>query len=625
LREEQTLSKHHRKTGGRTTPKGTRPSGQRAHHRQVEPSLANSARTCLRDPSPLELMLMASAIIELTTPRTTDSWAGRPERTDGPSTFMKFATSGDPATESLALAVAAQHPDRQLAENLTIIARNGRRPTHGPAWLSTMADITVTDTVEQTEVMGDGINLMVSWRWSDGNEATAVIYVDHNMGTIVKDAFVVPIGMETLAAQYDQLDETGLTRAPVSPADLRARVEQATADGERVVPPLETESWPSCRPIVEWVLRHLPGGGTGFARVEWPEADRQLLLDEFVASPFGHVAGLERTTVRDLTDQLVWFGCDYGPGDPLRWSPVSVEIVLSDWYPRKVFGFPEAELRRLPDVLAQFVRFSHDRKGWPGDLTDETLAAVERWRPAFVSAISSPRRSPFGNVTRMARIAAGLNPDDFDDDDEELFESDLFDDADPFAGLSDEEVIRQAADIAEENLIELAGGRAAYEAMDDKPLPDLPFDWSQVPDDLREQTSEALAVIDRWATELYDPEVGTIARHVLAAVVAGDPRYVRQTARPPELGAAILYYVARRLSERTVKRSEMPWKVHTQKQLAEATGVPASTISKRQSTVARIVGSVDLDWSSLLHSTERRDFIATRQMVAEWRADYPGR
>ena len=36
-----------------------------------------------------------------------------------------------------------------------------------------------------------------------------------------------------------------------------------------------------------------------------------------------------------------------------------------------------------------------------------------------------------------------------------------------------------------------AGGQAALLALDDVPLPDEPFDWSVVPDDMRERTTRS--------------------------------------------------------------------------------------------------------------------------------------
>lgn len=73
---------------------------------------------------------------------------------------------------------------------------------------------------------------------------------------------------------------------------------------------------------------------------------------------------------------LLWFGADYGPGDPLRWSPAAVEILLADWIPRKLIAEPE--------LLRAYVRFCHAERGIRPALTEQTVAVVhahEEGRP----------------------------------------------------------------------------------------------------------------------------------------------------------------------------------------------------------------------------------------------------
>jgi hypothetical protein len=142
-------------------------------------------------------------------------------------------------------------------------------------------------------------------------------------------------------------------------------------------PPFETDTWPAARPLVEWVVRQLPEGGSGYQRPEWSEEDRRRLTEAFFASDFAR--GCQEDD-RELFGSLIWFGCDYGPGDPVRWSPVAVEILLTDWLPRKVVADAEF-LGRAPDLLRRFIRFSHAQRGIRPALTDETLRAVDRWKP----------------------------------------------------------------------------------------------------------------------------------------------------------------------------------------------------------------------------------------------------
>jgi hypothetical protein len=63
--------------------------------------------------------------------------------------------------------------------------------------------------------------------------------------------------------------------------------------------------------------------------------------------------------------------------------------------------------------------------------------------------------------------------------------------------------------------------------------------------------------------------------------------------------------------------------VFTQKELAAATGVSAATISARTRTIANVVERADIDWPSILHSTQRREALRTKHHIAEWRRAHP--
>jgi hypothetical protein len=89
-------------------------------------------------------------------------------------------------------------------------------------------------------------------------------------------------------------------------------------------------------------------------------------------------------------------------------------------------------------------------------------------------------------------------------------------------------------------VIVVFGGRAAYDALGDEPLADVPVDWSTVPEALRQLTNETLVQLDGWATELFDAEMRTIARHVLAGVVVADPGvFKRSTRTDPPAGSRL--------------------------------------------------------------------------------------
>jgi hypothetical protein len=235
------------------------------------------------------------------------------------------------------------------------------------------------------------------------------------------------------------------------------------------------------------------------------------------------------------------------------------------------------------------------------------LTAVQEWRDEFVTAIGRPGRSRVANATRLARVAAGFDPDTFDEDEDEV---------------DDATFVANAVDELEARVIQFVGGRTAYDTLDDTPLGDIPFEWIRIPMSLLDAVGETLAHIDRWSIELFDAEVRTIARRVLAGVIEADPSVFKRSPRTDALAAAILGFLLRRLTRGlpAKERREISWKVFTQKDLAQAVGVSASTISSRAKTVANVLEDAEIAWPSILHSIERREALRTKQLVMNWRS-----
>ena len=140
-----------------------------------------------------------------------------------------------------------------------------RRNDRLPVWLRNLGDAEVHTVEEVVHVLGDGDNIHLGVRFAGGEELTVVVYIDHNMGTIVKDAFIVPAPITEVADVYVRhAREPDTELRPLDPADARERITDAVWHGSIVVPPIETETWPVSRPIVEWLTRLLPEGGRGY-------------------------------------------------------------------------------------------------------------------------------------------------------------------------------------------------------------------------------------------------------------------------------------------------------------------------------------------------------------------------
>ena len=430
-------------------------------------------------------------------------------------------------------------------------------------------------------VLGDGDDVVFGVTLPGGSELSIAVYIDHNLGTLVKDAFVAPGALpELLELMQRETDDPDVTLAELDPADARMRITEAIELGVITVPPVETDTWPACRPLVEWAVGLLPAGGRGYARPEWSSADRRALAERVLASPFG--AGLTHPDHRGLLDEILWFGTDYGPGDPLRWSPVAVEILLADWLPRKIVA-DFTYLAKAPDVLRALVRFSHAERGIRKELTDETLDAVDALEPEYQATIRSPRLQ--GPEALLAAVGA-LDPE------------------------------RYLASVELDELRRAVGGPRALDQLDDAPLPDEPFAVERVPADVQDRVAEVLELVDGCCDALLDVEHRTAARRLLAAVADGDPNIFRRRGRAETAAAAICWLVGK-------ANRRFPWGDLQVKDLMAWFGLGAGSASQRSAPMLAAIGvdpyrpgELELESPDYLTAARRRQLIAERDRLS---------
>jgi hypothetical protein len=87
------------------------------------------------------------------------------------------------------------------------------------------------------------------------------------------------------------------------------------------------------------------------------------------------------------------------------------------------------------------------------------------------------------------------------------------------------------------------GGADALDGLDDSPLPDEPFDWTGIAEDIAPRTGEILTLVDRCCDDLLDVEYRTACRRLLARAAVGDPKVFRRKARTDTAAAAIVWIV----------------------------------------------------------------------------------
>lgn len=512
-------------------------------------------RAALAADGPLPLLSMAAMLLTIVAPRRPTPF--EPDRPAGPDRDTLLASFLDVVlveTSALLAAIAALGDDEVLARRIGRELADRGHPL--PTWLTGLGGARVGRAVVMGHVLDDGDNVMLGVVLPDGSPLSVVVYIDHNMGTLVKDAFVVPEPLDALVAHMARIaDDPDTTFTDLPPADARARIEQAIELAEITYPPFETDTWPACKPLVQWAARLLPPGGHGYERPEWSQEQRAELMARFLASPYG--AGVADADSRSMLDSIVWFGADYGPGDPLRWSPVAVEILLADWIPRKIVADVPL-LSVAPDVLRAFIRFCHAERGVRAELTADTLAAVDAHEPGYQRTIRSAR--PQGPAALLAALGA----------------------PEPEGGWPGPDGGFLGPEVLFAPLLDAVGGPEALAALAPDPLPDERFEPAGVPEDVRGRAVEIAALVDGFADVVGDVEYRTACRRLLTDVAAGDP-WVLRRGRAETAAGALCWAVGR---ANDVFGGTGP----QVKDLAAHFGMSSGNLSPRATTLLRAAG-----------------------------------
>jgi len=497
-----------------------------------EPDLLGHVRDLLRDGDLFGVMMLASTIVAALEP--------------GPaSPFQDEQTDEDPTLEELVDSLI-DVPGQETTAVLTalsgiatdeVLRRHVRRELdrRGGPLPAELHPVSVDRTAAASHVLGHAAIIVVGVRTAGGQPVTIVITVDHELGSMVVDGFAYPGRPEAAITRLSDDDDPDLTVADLAPADARARIAEAIETGRITYPPAETDTWPECRPLVEWVLRALPEGGVGHIRPELDEDQRQTIVRRFLGSTHGRQH--DDPDGRSMLDTLLWYGCDYGTGDPLTWSPDAVAILLEDWLPRKVVAEPQY-LDLAPAILRRFIRFAHEERGLPDRLTEDALEVVDALEPEYRRVIRTER--PQGPAALLAAMGW---PDD---------EAPAWTGPSEAPGSRAEPMLldggagyRLALEGTLHQLVEAVGSEEALQELTTDPLPEEPFDWDPVPADVHDRVGEVLALLDRCADELFDGEFRTAARRLLADIVTADAGIFRRRGRADTAAAAIAWIVGK--------------------------------------------------------------------------------
>jgi hypothetical protein len=282
-----------------------------------------------------------------------------------------------------------------------------------PSWAAVVgAAAPIAAALQYEECFDDGVSVIVEFEVEDGVRETLGVYIDHNLGGLVKDVFLAgPLSEVRARLSVTAPNGERLMVRELDLAEARARIAAALDRLDHTYdPPVDEDVW-GLRALIDARLDLLPGGGElGAEDDEVSASERAQILHAFLASPHGE-RWRGNDDAEDVVATAIDFGVDYNHGGPLRWSPVVVEIFMTGWVTRKVIREP-AFFTLLPDVLVDWVAYAGGRRGVPAPALREATDAVAAYRDEMLGAIDDPEAWGPAKAFAVAAQRAGVDLSD---------------------------------------------------------------------------------------------------------------------------------------------------------------------------------------------------------------------
>ncbi|MGP0049722.1 MAG: hypothetical protein ACLPZR_12860 [Solirubrobacteraceae bacterium] len=288
--------------------------------------------------------------------------------------------------------------------------RLAARGVREPAWANGVgAGRPVAAALQYEEAFDDGVSVIVEFDGYGEEPHTLGIYIDHNMGGLVKDVFLAG-PLSDVRAKLGVRAPNGVQLAvrDLELAEARTRIVAALDVLEHTYDPPVDADVSRLRALIEARVDLLPAGfQLGDAYEDVLRVDRARMLEAFLASARGQRwAGDEHA--EDVAAIAIDFGADYNYGGPLRWSPVVVEIFMTSWIARKVIRGP-AFFERVPDVLVDWVRYAGGLRDVPPAALNEAIEAVAAYRDEMLGAVGDADAWGPAKAFAVAAHSAGVD------------------------------------------------------------------------------------------------------------------------------------------------------------------------------------------------------------------------
>ena len=342
------------------------------------------ARTLAGEDDPLEAETFASELAGM-------AWAiplidGDMEAQFGKALLQAARRDGGPGAVALLLALAAVQPS--WAKHATTDARQlMAQGVPAPAWAAAIGRPRFTGAWLGVEPYGDQDVLLLAFEYAGRPGHSLQVLIDNNLDGMAKDIHPMDDAEGVLDSWREEMPELKFLTVDAETAARRLAWALQVSDEYGPDGPMN-EDFRDWRALARSRLRLLPAVRPAPLREPLDEPARQAVEAAFFSSPEGStVAHLDQA--RLIVSRLVDYRCDYGDGDPLRWSPATVEGCLCDWYPAKVLA-EDAEIPQVPDVLRAWVNYAGRSRGLAAEAIQETLDVIRECVPEFVDAMADP-------------------------------------------------------------------------------------------------------------------------------------------------------------------------------------------------------------------------------------------
>ena len=299
-------------------------------------------------------------------------------------------------------ALAAVAPDPIGPRAQTRAVELAARGIPEPPWAHEIGDAEFVDAWMTDDPYGDQYGYFARFRYPGREPHTVMALYDVNMGGIVKDSFAAYTKHDLRSVDVPE----EMQHRDVEPEAMASKLLSGIAMGDMFIDNDWTDDFKKTRALliarmgrlVEEVPKVPP------ELDPFPEESRDALIAEFMGSE--HATGLDSED--SILHHALVFRCDYSDGEPLRWSPIGVELFMVDWLARKA-TLDAVEIRNLPEVLKAWIRFALGKRGLEERWIEETEAAVDRWTKAFRQEVTNTDNFGPAKAIGQAMMADGID------------------------------------------------------------------------------------------------------------------------------------------------------------------------------------------------------------------------